>query len=267
MSTYVHGHSESVLRQHSWRSAENSAAYLLDDLGPGLDLLDVGCGPGTITIGLAERVAPGRVVGVDTSREVLLKASELAAARGVDNVLFEEGDVRALPYADNSFDVVHAHQVLQHLSDPVGALAEMRRVLRPGGLLAVRDADYGAMTWFPGSEGLEAWRTLYQAVARGAGGEPDAGRRLVSWVREAGFSDVEASADTWCYTQEEAAWWSGVWADRVVHSAFARNAIAQEAATETELAELAREWTAWGEQQDAWFVVLHSEVRARKGSR
>jgi SAM-dependent methyltransferase len=171
MARYTHGHSESVLRSHTWRTAENSCAYLLDDLGPGVDLLDVGCGPGTTTTDLALIVAPGRVVGVDTSHDVLLKASELASARGVTNTMFEPADVYALPYGNASFDVVHAHQVLQHLDDPVAAIREMRRVLRPHGVLAVRDVDYGGMRWFPRLPGLDEWLDLYQQVSRRNGGE------------------------------------------------------------------------------------------------
>ena len=115
---YTHGHAEPVLQSHRWRTAENSAGYLLPSLRSGLDLLDVGCGPGTITVDLAARVAPGRVLGIDISDEPLAEARGLAERSGVD-VTFEVGDVYALAEPDDSFDVVHAHQVLQHLTDPV----------------------------------------------------------------------------------------------------------------------------------------------------
>ncbi|HEX4218534.1 MAG TPA: methyltransferase domain-containing protein, partial [Acidimicrobiales bacterium] len=148
-NVYTHGHHESVLRSHTWRTAENSAAYLLDHVVPGTALLDVGCGPGTITIDLAKRVAPGPVVGIDASAPVLEKAARRAEEEACTNVTFRVGDVTHLELEDGSFDVVHAHQVLQHLPDPVAALREMRRVCRPGGIVAARDADYAAMTWFP----------------------------------------------------------------------------------------------------------------------
>ena len=127
--TYTHGHHASVLRSHTWRTAENSAAYLLDHLVPGQRLLDLGCGPGTITLDLAGRVAPGEVVGIDRSAEVVAEAEAAARARGAANVSFAVGDGYALDHPDGSFDVVHAHQVLQHLSDPVAALREAHRVL------------------------------------------------------------------------------------------------------------------------------------------
>jgi len=152
---YTHGHQESVLRSHRWRTAENSAGYLLPALAPGQRLLDVGCGPGTITIDLAARVAPGEVIGLDRSEGVIEQAREAARASEATNVSFRTGDIYALDYEDASFDVVHAHQVLQHLTDPVAALRELRRVARPGGLVAVRDADYAAMTWHPPSPGLD----------------------------------------------------------------------------------------------------------------
>ncbi|MEH3075858.1 MAG: class I SAM-dependent methyltransferase [Quadrisphaera sp.] len=152
MSAYTHGHAEPVLASHRWRTAENSCGYLLPALRPGQDLLDLGCGPGTITADLAARVAPGRVVGLDAAAGVLEEAAALAERRGLA-VEWVVGDALALPFEDASFDVVHAHQVLQHLPDPVGALREAARVLRPGGLLAVRDVDYAATTWYPGRPG------------------------------------------------------------------------------------------------------------------
>lgn len=265
MVGYVHGHTESVLRSHRWRTAANSAAYLLDDLAPGLDVLDVGCGPGTITTDLAELVAPGRVVGIDTSRDVLLKASEFAGARGVENIIFEPADVMELPYADQSFDVVHAHQVLQHLPEPVSALREMRRVLRPGGVLAVRDADYGAMAWYPQVPALSAWQELYHQVARSGGGEPDAGRRLLHWVQQAGFTDVEPTASTWLFAdQERREKWGHTWADRLQTSALADHAIELGLADSARLAELAEGWREWAASGDGWFLVPHGEVRARR---
>src|ERR1700690_4254716 len=102
---YTHGHHESVLRSHTWRTAENSAGYLLGELRPGLELLDVGCGPGTITLDLAARVAPGRVVGIDRSPDVIAQADASRAKAGLDGVTFATGDVYALDFDDGSFDV------------------------------------------------------------------------------------------------------------------------------------------------------------------
>jgi SAM-dependent methyltransferase len=182
---YTHGHHESVLRSHSWRSVENSAAYLLPELRAGRSVLDVGCGPGTITLDLARRVAPATVVGIDTSADVLDGPRRMAARAALD-VRFEVADIYRLDIPDGSFDVVHAHQVLQHVPDPVEALRSMRRVCAPGGVVAARDADYAAMTWYPRVPELDRWLELYRRIARANGGEPDAGRRLLGWAQVAG---------------------------------------------------------------------------------
>ena len=261
---YTHGHSAAVLSAHSRRGAADSAAYLLAHLRAGMDLLDVGCGPASITADLAERVTPGRVVALDAASGALEAARATLRDRGLsEQVEVTSGDVMALPFEDASFDVVHAHQVLQHLADPVGALAEMRRVTRPGGIVAVRDAVYSAMTWFPEPAGMEQWRSVYMATARANGGEPDAGSRLLSWARAAGFTDITASASTWCYaTPADRAWQSQTWAQRCLTS-FGPRAVELGLADGADLETMAQAWRQWGDSEDAWFVVVHGEVLAR----
>ena len=261
---YTHGHSAAVLSAHSRRRAADSAAYLLAHLSAGMDLLDVGCGPASITADLAERVAPGRVVALDAASDALQAARATLSERDLsEQVELTCGDVMALPFEDASFDVVHAHQVLQHLADPVGALAEMRRLTRPGGMVAVRDAVYSAMTWFPEPAGMEQWRSVYMATARANGGEPEAGSRLLSWARAAGFTDVTASASTWCYaTPADRTWQSQTWAQRCLTS-FGPRAVELGLADRADLEAMAQAWRQWGDSGDAWFVVVHGEVLAR----
>jgi SAM-dependent methyltransferase len=259
--TYLHGHHDSVLRSHRWRTAENSAGYLLARLRPGLRVLDVGCGPGTITVDLAARVRSGEVVGIDAAADVVLLARQEAERRGQANVRFETGDVYRLGFADGTFDVVHAHQVLQHLSDPVAALAEMRRVCRPGGVVAARDGDYGGFFWFPSDPGLDEWQDLYRRLARALGGEPDAGRHLVAWARAAGFGAVDASGSAWCYTgPDDRPWWGESWAQRLTESPFGDRAVEHGLATRADLERLARAWRRWADSEDGWFLIPHGEV-------
>ena len=259
---YTHGHHESVLRSHRWRTAENSAAFLLPSLRPGLSILDVGCGPGTITADLARRVAPATVIGIDRAAEVVASA---VAEHRAENLTFEVGDVYRLGYADQSFDVVHAHQVLTHLTDPVGALVEMRRVTREGGVVAVRDADFAAFAWFPSDERLTRWMDMYHRVTERNGALADAGRRLVSWARAAGFSDVTASSSNWTFhTADERAWWGGLWADRTLESEMARQALEYGVATATDLAEYAEAFRDWAAAEDGVFFALSGEVLARR---
>jgi SAM-dependent methyltransferase len=256
---YTHGHHESVLRSHRWRTVENSAAYLLPHLEAGMSLLDVGSGPGTITAGLAARVAPGRVTALElTDAALQLSRAELA---GVDNVDFVVGDVHELDLADDSYDVVHAHQVLQHLADPVAALRQMRRVCRSGGIVAVRDSDYAAQTWFPRVPELDEWLALYRSAARANGAEPDAGRRLLTWARAAGFRRVTAGASTWCFAApDDSRWWGGTWADRILQSDVARQLLDSGTASEDDLRRISAGWRRWAAAPNAWLTILHGEL-------
>ncbi len=261
---YVHGHHASVLASHGARTAADSAAYLLPHLREGMQLLDVGCGPGTVTLDLAETVGPsGEVVGVENVDGPLEHARRHAAARGDERTRFERADVVELPYAAASFDVVHAHQVLQHLTDPVGALREMARVARPGGLVAVRDVDYASMVWHPGSEGMTRWLDVYRRLARLNHAQPDAGRHLVAWAHAAGLARLTPSASLWTYaTPEQCAWWGGTWARRTLESTFATQALARGLLTSEELAGISAAWDTWSTHPDAWFAMTHAEVIA-----
>ena len=254
MTSYTHGHGEAVLRSHRARTAANSAAYLLPHLRPDQHLLDVGSGPGTITADLAERVARVTALEIDDAAADLTR-------QGAPGVEVHVGDVHALPYDDDTFDVVHAHQVLQHVADPVAALRELARVTRPGGVVAVRDADYAAFAWWPLLPGLDRWLELYEEAARANGGEPDAGRRLLAWAHAAGLEDVTPSASTWCFaTPDERAWWGGLWADRITGSALATQLVREAQATTAELEDVADAWRAWADDPDGWISIPHGEL-------
>jgi SAM-dependent methyltransferase len=261
---YTHGHHESVLRGHQRRTAEDSAAYLLPHLTAGSSLLDIGCGPGTITADLAARVAPGAVFAVDQSADVLDVARAEVQRRNLSNVSLATADVHKLDFPDDTFDVVHAHQVLQHVADPVRALREMMRVCRPGGVVAARDADYAGFIWFPRLPALDLWLDLYEKAARANRGEPDAGRHLLSWALAAGFDDVTPTGSLWCYaTADTREWWGGMWADRILHSAVGRDLLAMGLATTAQLEEIAAAWRAWAAAPDGWLAVPNGEIVCR----
>jgi SAM-dependent methyltransferase len=263
-AVYTHGHHESVLRSHRVRTAENSAGYLIAHLRPGMSVLDVGCGPGTITVDLAARVAPGQVTAVEQTDDALALARAEAQARGQRNIAFATSDVHALELPDDTFDVVHAHQVLQHVADPVQALREMRRVCKPGGLVAARDADYAGFIWFPQLPALDRWKTLYSSAARANGGEPDAGRRLLSWAHQSGFDDVTPTGSLWCFaTPETREWWGQMWSDRIVQSALARQLVDSGMAGQAELEEISSAWLQWAAAGDGWLSIPHGEILCR----
>jgi ubiquinone/menaquinone biosynthesis C-methylase UbiE len=260
-SVYTHGHDESVLRSHSWRTAENSAAYLLPHLRPGMSLLDIGAGPGTITADLATLVRPGRTTALEANEAALDITRATFATLDIE-VDFVVGDVHRLDIPDDSYDVVHAHQVLQHVGDPVQALKEMRRVCKPGGVVAVRDSDYRAFAWFPDLPGLDEWMDLYQRMARANGGEPDAGRRLLSWALAAGFEKVEATSGTWTFAnQSDRDWWGGMWADRILQSDLTRQAQAAGVRAEA-LQRISDAWRTWSAAPDGFISLLHGEILA-----
>ncbi|MEJ1088179.1 class I SAM-dependent methyltransferase [Microbacterium sp. Mu-80] len=262
MAVYTHGHHDSVLRSHNTRTIANSAAYLEPLLSADAHLLDVGAGPGTITVDFAGRVR--RATATEINTDALSLSQKLAAERGAGNIDFSVEDVHALSFDDDTFDIVHAHQVLQHVVDPVQALREMRRVAKPGGVVAARDADYAGFHWFPLIPELDEWLRLYRAAARANGGEPDAGRRLLSWARAAGFTEVTATASTWCYaTPEERAWWGGMWADRILESALAHQLQRDGLATRDQLQQISDAWRSWADDGDGWYLVPHGEVLCR----
>ncbi|MHB2029418.1 MAG: methyltransferase domain-containing protein [Acidimicrobiales bacterium] len=262
---YSHGHHESVLRSHRWRTAENSAGFLLPHLRSNMTVLDVGCGPGNITADLAKRLDGGSIVGIDLAGEIVNTASSNYSKATHPNLSFQVGDVYGLSFDDGSFEVVYAHQVLQHLGDPVRALAEMQRVLRSGGILAVRDADYGAFVWHPADPQLTRWMDVYHQITMRNGATADAGRHLKEWVRAAGFADVAVSSSTWTFeSSEERAWWGGLWAERVRHSEFARQGIEYAITNEIELEAMACAFERWSDESDGVFIVVHGEVLARR---
>ena len=181
------------------------------------------------------------------------------------NLQFKPADVYSLQFDDQSFDVVHAHQLLQHLTDPVAALVEMRRVLRRDGILAVRDSDYGGFVWAPADPLLERWMQLYQDVCRRNGADADAGRHLLGWATAAGFDDIVATSSTWTFADATARrWWGELWAERITRSSLADQAVHYQLSTEDELQAISRSWLRWAEQDDGFFAVLHVELIARR---
>lgn len=261
---YTHGHHESVIQSHARRRAEVEAWFLLPHLKPGIRLLDVGCGPGTITAGLARAVAPTEVIGLDAEPGVLEHARAHTSEEAVDNVAFVAGDVYQLDFADAEFDVVYANQLLQHLADPVRALKQMRRVLKPGGLLAVRDADYATMSPHPKFPEFPDWNALYHQVAYHNKAEPDAGRTLPAWVRAAGFPNIEIHPNVVTMDGEEARIWGQTWSQRILYSGIADQALEYGYADQEELKRISNGWKAWAESKDPFFMFTQIAVLATR---
>lgn len=264
-ATYSHGHHASVVSHHARRTAKDSAAFLLPHLQPTFHILDVGCGPGTITADLAELVPQGHVIGIDNVASVLSQARTLVDQRNLANVEFRLVDAaHTLPFADDTFDVVFCHQVLQHVKDPVRLLKEMKRVAKrgTGGLVAAREADYSSFAWDPSPPGLTAWGTLYQRLARANGGEPNAGRALRRWARAAGFptAAITTSWSAWVYEGEGARHWGEAWRARALYSNFATGVLMHHLGTQEELEAISEAWGLWADEEDAFIAVPNGEI-------
>jgi ubiquinone/menaquinone biosynthesis C-methylase UbiE len=262
---YTHGHAPATLRQHNQRTADEAAAFLLPHLRPGMRLLDVGCGPGSITRGLAERLAPGQVVGIDLSPDALDGARRDATARALTNLRYEEASVYQMPFADGSFDVVYAHQVLQHLRERPSAVREMLRVVRPGGLVAVRDVDWGTAAYWPRDRWIDRFIEVHFQAWYKNGGEPQMGRQLRALFNAAGVDDLEISAAAWCYaTPEETSAWGEAYADRLLTSPMGERPVEYGFATRAEVESMAAAFRAWGTHPDATWMFVHIAALARK---
>ena len=259
---YTHGHHRSVTKAHSIRRASDSASFVLPRLKSPMRLLDFGCGPGTITIDLAEHLLPdGSVVGIDNSSAVIDHALVGSAEKGTQNVSFEVRNIYDTGYDAETFDAVYAHQVLQHLSEPIKALSEARRVLKPRGICAVREVDWGTSALWPLDERLIAFLDVYSRVAARNGGDASAGRRLKEWFIQAEFSDLEVTTSNWSFSEQNGLkWWGEQWSERILHSELGKRAIDYGIATNHDLEEISQGWLDWVKIPGAFFAFIQVEV-------
>ena len=186
-STYTPGYSAPILSFMEQRTADTHAGFFLPQLMPGWSVLDAGCGPGTITLGLARRVAPGLVTGIDVEDSQFAKSREQAEREGL-NVEFRKANVYQLPFQDHCFDAVFSHALLEHLSDAGAALTQLRRVLKPGGLIGLRAGDMGGILIDSESEGPVQGLATYLANREKNSGDPYVGRKLGRLLRKGGFT-------------------------------------------------------------------------------
>ena len=199
MASYTPGHSESVTAFMARRTAESHAAFMLPRLRPDWRVLDVGCGPGTITADLAARVPQGSVLGLDMNAGQVERARQLARDRGLRNLDFQVRPIGAMNLPRAAFDLAFAHALFEHLPAPGEALAELHAALRPGGLIALRSPDWGGLVVHPQTPELPRALAAYEALQRGNGGDLRAGRRLGGWLADAGFTAIERSASYQIY--------------------------------------------------------------------
>lgn len=251
---YTHGYNDEMAQLHGARTAAVDAAFFIPRLKPGARVLDCGCGPGSITVGFAELVAPGEVIGIDLADEQLARARRLADQRRLGNIRFERADIYALPFPDSSFDAAFAHNVLEHLGDPLRALKEMRRVLRPGGVAGILDDDWGAYLLEPSTPLRRYAIDLALRVVELNGGNFRYARHQRRLLREAGFSRTEAHTGPAArsgYIHLVARAGAEQFRDRT----FVATVLNQGWGDQATLEAIANDFLAWAEDPDAFFSV------------
>jgi len=265
VEAYQLGHHPSVVARHARRTAETAAAFFLPYLKPGMRVLDVGCGPGSITAGIARRAAPGETIGIDPSPEVIETAKSYTGTTPARNLKFEVGSIYEPRFAHGTFDAVFMHQVIQHLRRPVDALRQMRALLDPNGVLGVRVVDWGSAVFYPESDGMQRYLDLHYDLARLNGTEPNAGRYLRRWFQEAGFAEARVTASIESEADPQAtADRAEMFADRVLRSSIPDSALKSGIATRSDLESIAAACREWGREPDAFFCFSHVEAVAWK---
>lgn len=225
---YTFGYSDAALQIMLGRTAENSAGFLLPHLRSGMRVLDCGCGPGTITIDLAQTVTPGEAVGVDLEPSQVELARTRAAERGATNARFEVGNVYNLPFPNETFDAVFGHTIVMQFRDPVSALREVHRVLKPDGVAGFRELAFDGNLYEPPDSAVQQFWELFGRMVQHNGGDVRVGKRLGSLLQQAGFTRITMSASyaTYFGTPEQQQAVSEIFARYCEEVAFVDQAIA-----------------------------------------
>ncbi len=264
--SYVHSYNGAATKQvFSGRTAEKHAAFFLPYLKSGMRLLDCGSGPGTITAGLAKAVSPGEVTGIEIEASQVDLARENAGKLGLTNIKFELGSAYELPYPGNQFDAVFSHAMLEHLREPVAVVKEMRRVLKPGGVVGIRCADMRMSLLAPSDDTLDLAYDVYLKYRQHSGGNPSFGRQCRVLLREAGFTETigTASCETWA-TEEATRAFLPFLLEELTGSKIAKTAIEKGWADQTQMGKAVTAINKWGEHPDAIFALVWFEAVARK---
>lgn len=265
-TSYVQGYDTSTLKSHQSRSAEVQADYLLPHIKSTDQILDVGCGPGTITCDFAKYAPHGQVIGVDFGEKVIEQARAEASARGVKNIKFQVAGAHSLPFEDESFDVVHCHALLVHLPNAAAAVKEMWRVCKVGGFVGCREPDWDTLAIHPYNSALEKWKVVSKQLKVNEGAEPNAGRHLGEWAIDAGFNaeKVQITSNVLQYFgKEELKWWGSLYADRV-HTEFGERAVSSGMVTREEIEQFASAYLDWSNSEFGIWAMMHMRLLCQK---
>ena len=258
---YTMGFNDALIEVFSQGNVEISAAYLRPHLKPGLNVLDVGCGPGTISAGLAQIVAPGELHGVDMEESQVELARSVAEANGTKNAFFHVGDALALPFEDDFFDVAHFHNTLMFIPDTLGVLAEIKRVLKPGGVIGLREMIVDSSFTYPDYGILgDSWE-IFEDIVAADEGHPQMGKEMKGHILGAGFTDVQFTATMRIYsTPEEIELIYGLISKWFFSDEIMEAAIKYSASSEEKFDRMRNSYDKWRVEPGAYFVVAFGEV-------
>jgi ubiquinone/menaquinone biosynthesis C-methylase UbiE len=260
---YTMGYGNASTLIMSMRTAERHATFFLSHLQSGMKVLDCGCGPGTITLGLAQVVAPGEVIGTEIEETQVDLARKNAVKRRVDNVQFQTADLYRLPFADNSFDAVFISAVLGNLREPIRGVREAYRVLKPGGVIGIKEFDHGGDLIYPPDPAIEKYGELYIRLRREFGHEPNSGRRIGDLLFRAGFEWIKLSATYESFTQPVLNVFAEMSAD-LIREGWGDEFLNRGWATPDELKEMIDAWPRFAGVPGAIFAAAWCEAIAHK---
>ena len=267
---YAKGFKKAVSDTHAWRTVENSTKFITSVLKPDFKVLDVGCGPGLITVDLAQNYLSekGSVIGVEPTQGLIDAANELKASvtPPLNNVKFQLGSIYELPFDDNSFDLVFAHQVIIHLQDPIKGLQELARVTKPGGYVAVKDADLDSIIASP--EKYELLRDYFVIKAKNAiSTDVKAGRTLREKAIKAGYKsdNITTSKSYWLLADDVEA--KKKWVEMTVNRIKNGGEIIypnDEKKNDEISKQVISKWEEWVKDEASLFNISHFEIVYKK---
>ena len=262
---YTMGYGDEFRQLLDRRSAQTHAAHLLPHLKPGMRVLDFGCGPGTISMGLAKAIEPGELHGIDIEESQVEMARAAATAGGHDNATFHIGDVNDLPFEDDSFDAAHCHTVLSHVPDTQAVLKEVKRVLKPGGIISSRELITDSSFIGPSVGNMDDLWPMFSKRLLATGGHPQMGIELKGAYREAGFSDIHVSASFETFSSDsDVAFLHGYLIADVFSPARKESITSDGRAAQEEFDEFRRSVDKWHDHPGAFAAFAWGEAIARK---
>ena len=190
---YTMGYGDAFIKFLSGASVEENIVFLRPHLRPGLRVLDVGCGPGHVSLAMARAVAPGEAYGIDMEPTQVEMSRQLAAELGAANATFDVADALRLPFDDGFFDIVNFCDVLAYIPDTQAVLSEARRALKPGGVVHCREMIVDSNFVHPTNRTLDMGWEMFASILESDDGHPQMGKEIYGHLCDAGFTDIRVS--------------------------------------------------------------------------